>query len=611
MPGPFDDIGFEEDPAEGLDFAPDEDAGLSDYPDNPIGEYAPDGPAPGRELHSTVLDEIPIQGDVEGFAEPERPYGSGLTPYGRDRAQAARDELPMPDRPRVGRDFEGMGAASGAVDSALFGYADEIGGAARAPFTDRSYADERDALRGEMDAAREQEPGAFTAGGIGASLLTAPLMPAAGAGAATRAGRIAGAAATGFGYGALQGAGHSEGDVGSERFLDDTLEGGAIGGVTGGVIQGGGEAIGAGARALAARAPRLQARADEMRVLTGMGATGGTIARPRILREAQRVPGGVPEVARVMREQGMAPRFGSTGDVLEGAQSAAERSRSAITDIIEGVDDVGERIDIGAFADDLESQAQAFRTRPELDGVASALERKAALYRSRFPDGVSMRDAQTLVTDLGDRVNWVGESTGQLLPNAQQGAAAATRALRRQMDASAERAFSGQQVPQDIAGPYRDIIGDGSRSRTDEAGASALQAYRDARRVNQVSRIVEESAEESVGRAGKNRLFGLGESQAAAIGAAVTPGSPRLGAALGAGIRRGIAQRGAAARATAAETLAAVARSAPERLGRYAQSIANALQRGPQAYAAAYFVMSQQDPQFRQMVDELDAEEIE
>jgi hypothetical protein len=179
------------------------------------------------------------------------------------------------------------------------------------------------------------------------------------------------------------------------------------------------------------------------------------------------------------------------------------------------------------------------------------------------------------------------------------------------MDASAERAFSGQQVPQDIAGPYRDIIGDGSRSRTDEAGASALQAYRDARRVNQVSRIVEESAEESVGRAGKNRLFGLGESQAAAIGAAVTPGSPRLGAALGAGIRRGIAQRGAAARATAAETLAAVARSAPERLGRYAQSIANALQRGPQAYAAAYFVMSQQDPQFRQMVDELDAEEIE
>lgn len=599
---------FEEEPAGDAAPAPGGGSWRDDFEALDILEVdAADPEPPGRALRSTVLDEMPIRGDVQGFAEPERPYGSGLTPRGRALAQYQLGEGDHPGPSRVGIDYEARGVvpAMGILDGVTFGYADEIGGALRAPFTDRSYREEQQQLESELDRGREQAPWQFAGGNVIGGLATAPVTPLAGAGAATRMGRVGGAVATGVGYGAAQGAGHSRGEFGSGQFVEDTLTGGAVGGVTGGLVQGAGEAAGAGIRSLAARAPRLQQRADEMRVLTAMGATGGTIARPRILKEAQRVPGGVSEIARVMREQGMAPRMGTTQGILDSASDVAERSHSAITDVLDSVEDVGTRIDINAFADDLEHQAQLLRAEsPELDGVAAAIDRRASIYRSRYPDGVSMREAQRLVERLGERVNWTNEANGQLLPNAQQGLAAATRAMRRQMDQAAETAFSGQAVPQGL-GPYRDIIGDPA------AGRGAVDAYRQARRVNQVSRIVEDAATESTQRAGKNRLLGMSENQAAAIGSAVLPGSPMTGAALGAGLRRSVAQRGAAMRATGAEAIAAIARSAPQRLGPYASSITNALQRGPQAYGAAYFVMSQSDPQFRALVSEIESEEIE
>ena len=143
-----------------------------------------------------------------------------------------------------------------------------------------------------------------------------------------------------------------------------------------------------------------------------------------------------------------------------------------------------------------------------------------------------------------------------------------------------------------MSGP-RDVAG----------GRSAVGAYQGARRVNQVARIVGENAEQSVGRAGKNRLFGLQTSQAAQIGATVA-GTP--GAIAGGIMQRFVSGRGAAARATGAEVLARITQAVeqdPQMFARW-PGLVTAARQGGSALAAEHYVLSRTDPDYREITEQ-------
>jgi hypothetical protein len=589
------------------DFIPDEEPHAAEEAD----DFVPDDDAgSGRAPRVMQLPETRIEGAVDRNVAPRRSMfqriGDVLLPPQAGNPQGLRGRieevfLPTPATPLVGRDRRGDAGGAALASNMALGFDDELVGAARAATGGGSYEQERDAQRSRSRTAQEQNPGLAIAGEVPAFAASA-LIPAAGG--ATRLARAARTLGSGAALSGAMSAGASEEDTAS-GVAADTAGGAAVGagvGALGSALVGAPGALRRYLRTRPGGVEGLSRAADEARVLTSMGATGGTIARPQVLREATRVPGGVPEVARVMRENGMGG-FSSAENLAEAATRNAERSRDAIGTIIEGVDDANVRIDAREFGRRLREAADELRSRPEMDDVAEGLRRRAATYEERFPEGMTMRQAQTLVADLGNIPNWVNAATGQRMPAGQQGAIASTRALRGQMDEAAEEAFSrtGAEVPEELAesGVYRTAIG-----RNTNAGRSALEGYRGARRLNQVSRIVGDAAEESTQRGRKNRLWGLMDAQTMEAG-----GGGLGGAALALG-RRAVVGRGAAARATALETLVSIARSNPGRLGRYAPILQNASQRGGAELAATHYAL-QRDPEYRQLSAEIAAENEE
>lgn len=484
----------------------------------------------------------------------------------------------------------GRAAWEGIKDSVSFGFGDEIAGLGEAlaapivyraadvdpafrPTLKQAYKEGRDEARRVSKQAGQERPVANALGSLAGGLLTAAVP---GLGAAKGA-SIPKLIAQGAGIGAVQGAG-------AAKELDDVPESALKGAAIGGAVGGGLGAAQKGTKALGQKAKDMAASADDLRILTADAGTGGRRIRPPVLREAERVPGGRPEMAKVMRETpGLAPKLGSGRRILDAAEEAKEQANDVITAIIESVDNQKTKVDSRAFADRLRSEADALAERPELDDVAELLRARADLYEQRFPDGLTMRQAQQAKTDLANRVSWTKAATGMPIPRSQDAAKTAARAMANEMDSAAEEAFSQNPVlPLEV---YRAEKVYPKAVFPSGAPDTAKEAYRRARRVSQVSDIVADTAQEAEQRASKNRVIGMRELQAGQIGADVGG----LPAALGLGaLLRLTAPYGATARATTAEQLKKVvnyvekhpeALSALEDVGSGLQA---ATQRGPQ-----------------------------
>lgn len=494
----------------------------------------------------------------------------GLPPLDGSKA-AAKDDDGKPGALRslwegarqgftMGFSDEGSGLVHALMTKAL-PVADGVDPSFKEDFVD-SYRGARDQDRATDAAAKEAHPWLHGAGEVGGNVVTgiatgslaAKAAPAAAAKLASLAAGnpILNSAIRGAVSGAAQGTVQGLGGSNAEGYVENLADAG-LGGVVGAV---GGGALGAlGKAAGPAIVSKLQdwgKGADRLRVLTAMGATGGSIARPRVIKEVEAVPGGVKEAARVMREHGMTSKIGKTASLLENADKANREANDVIGRIIEDVDDAGVPISAKGFADRLEAEAAGLLRNPEKDALAQALRDRAAQYRQRFPDDaqMTMREAQDVVSSLGKTVNWTNAANGQVLPAAKEGAAMATRAMREQMDNAAEAAFAGKPLPE-LVGTAKQVFPKGPPQ-------TALEAYKQARRVSQVSNIVKDNAEESVARAAKRNVVSLSDGPAmeiagAAAGAVLGPQAVAAGKVAGFLARHGIAPRSAAARATLAE----------------------------------------------------------
>lgn len=514
-----------------------------------------------------------------------------------DEVRAAADEA------RAKRDSKmssGRAAWQGLKDSVSFNFGDEIAGVGEAlaapivyrmadvdpafrPTFTEAYKDGRDEERRKSKKALDDRPAEYIGANLAGGVMTS-FVPGVGA--------IKGASALktlvqGGLIGAAQGAG-------AAKELEDIPESALKGAAIGGVIGGGLSAAQKGTKALGRKAKDMAASADELRILTADSRTGGRIARPQVLREAERVPGGPAEMAKVLRQTpGLAPKLASGRQLLDAAEEANQQADDVIGVIIEGVDDQKTKIDAKAFADRLRAEADALKDRPELDDVAELLRARADIYEQRFPDGLTMRQAQRAKTDLADRVSWTKAATGMPIPRSQNAARTAARAMTEQMDNAAEQAFAGSPVlPAEVY--QADKVFPKSVYPTG-APETAREAYERARRVYQVSDIFAKAAQESEQRGSNNRLIGMREIGAGQIGAEIAKDQKpleQLLSAVGLGaLLRLTAPLGATARATTAEQMkkaVELAQKNPELVrmlqsgGELAQAAA---QRGPQGVA--------------------------
>ena len=423
----------------------------------------------------------------------------------------------------VGKPAPESGAASalfsGVADTATLGFADEVAGAAGAlggafsgvdgaPGMAENYRTARDEARADF-AKKQKEHPYLVSGGQGVGLaLTAPL--AAGKTALEIAGRGGILAVT-------NAAGQSEAENPAEM-TKEMLEAGAGGVVLPGVFN---STSNAAKRALG----RFGEDADMKRVLTTVGATSGAIAKPRVLEEANRVPGGIEEMARVLRESGISKGFTTTSGILKRSQIAQDASGAKIGAMIDEATGKGGLVDTAKLASRLRAEAAE-----AVGGMTSVSD-------------VS-RDHAKALNKLAKRIESAALS-GTAPPDE-------IKAMSVALSEDAQQAYRAKSMGKSVAGKGKALMDTRRNTETaiddmmDNIGMSS-DDYRGARRLNQVSRIANEGAETSLGRSGKNNLIGLTTAALAAV-------NPVIGA-----LHFLTKPLQAGARATAAEVARAIA----------------------------------------------------
>jgi hypothetical protein len=392
-----------------------------------------------------------------------------------------------------------------------------------------AYREARDADRKRLEESRKDDPLLTGVGQVAGSLLVP--IGAAGQAATLPAAALRGAAIGGA-TGAVTGAGEAKS---LEDIPADVAKMGAFGALTGAAapvaMQGLKAAKGAAAEAIARPLAKAGEQADELRVLTTMGATGGTINAPKVLREVERVPGGVAEAARVLRESGISKGLTTTSGVLRRATAAREASGASI----------------GKMLDDASNAALV--QGPGLDRRAVDTAKLAASLRAQADEimsgmgGVSdvTRQQANNLTKLAERIE-VAAPTGRATFED-------VKALSVGLGSDAGEAYLARASGRPVSGRSDALMSarrgaEGAIDEGMESVGKSSQAYRDARRLNQVSRIAEDAAEANLGRASKNNLLDL-------TSAALAAGGPA--GMVAAGGRKVLGPLSASARATGAE----------------------------------------------------------
>jgi hypothetical protein len=516
-------------------------------------EVPPEMVARMQSMGATVVAAAPAPGP-DGQPAPE---GQGIGDRLRAAAQQFQTEqAPTSEALRQGTargltlGFDDVAAGVGAYlgdlvarqeasdEQMLSGGGESLMDSARAAAP--AFQQGQEERRAVVDEARRGDEAAF-----GAGELMGMLLVPGGTG-------VKGAAA----QGALAGAGFSDADTLEDAGKSAAL-GGAVGGVVGAVapkvVGAVGSAVGKGVDAVKGAAGRVLERAgsqaDELRVLTTMGATGGSIANPAILKEAANVPGGVPALAKTLRETGISRGITTTEGIAKRAGEVEERAGQQIGKMIEDATDAGGFVEVSAVTKRLRDQAaKATAGGKAISGVqrreADALNRLASKYDELFPGGVApIREMKDASIALGQ-------------------------------DASA--AYRARSAGRDVEGQGRALM---ETRRASEAGVDdALAglgadptAYQAAKTQFQGGRLAREAAETSLGRASKNNLLGLTD-----VGMLATTGP------VGALARKFASPFASSARATAAETALALSQRLKQspalagKIGPWAEKIAAA-----------------------------------
>lgn len=518
----------------------------------------------------------------EPSAAPAKQEGPGLL----DRAKAALDEgsKKLVEARKKGAETEDdllTGGARGMTlgfDDVAAGVGAGLGAMTGGGEFGPAYDEGVRERRAKVEAARTRSPVATTVGELGGALATAPV------GAAGKGAGLVERGLRGGVQGALAALGFGDADTPEEAGKDA-----AAGAVTGGALSALAPLLGAGVgkvvqkgRDVARRVlEKGGQRADELRVLTTMGATGGTINSPAVLKEVANVPGGVPALANTLRETGISRGITTTTGIAKRAGEVEARSGAAIGRYIDEATDAGGFVDISKLAARLRAAADdAVGGGKGVSEVAAkearALRALADRFDDAFPGGVApVRAAKDASIALAD------DAAG----------AYRARAADRTIEGRGRALMEGRRAAEA-----------GVSDAIENLGLDA-KGYQQAKTQFQAARLAREAAETSLGRSDKNNLLSLADATLAAGGA------PGVAAAAG---RKAVAPFVASVRATAAEQARAMAErlgNDPElakRLGSATAELAAAAARGPAAMAAAHARLMNVDKAYLEAVKELE-----
>ena len=304
-------------------------------------------------------------------------------------------------------------------------------------------------------------------------------------------------------------------------------------------------------------------RADELRVLTTMGAHGGSIMPPAVLREVERVPGGMSEVADVLRKSKISHGITTTGGIAKRAAEAQASSGAKIGQMIDEAAQSGGFVDTKNLVTRM--RAEAATADAGLEGV-SEVNRQHAASLSRLADKIEKL------------------SPGGVAPIDQ------VKSLSRALSEDAQQAYAAKAAGRPVQGKGQALMD--TRRLTEGAIGETITdlgldkgTYDAAKRLNQVSRIASETAEASLGRAGKNNLLGLTDIGMAQISAPIAI------------VNKVLKPFGSSIRATMAETARDLATTlqnpaAVAALGPNGPILKQAAEQGPEALKAALASMA-------------------
>lgn len=558
----------------------------------------------GRDLEAPDVGRFAVGGPAAVFARtgPSAPDGASLDAAARGLVDASH--FGFGDEIRAGRraagaetqrsEFASPSFSGPAIARALLG---GIGGG-DAEY-DRALSEERAAER----TAREGSPWAYGGGQV---LGSAPTMMLPG-GAATLPGRIAVAGGEGLTLGMIGGAGRSEaedviGALDQPSVARDALASGALEGLLSAGTAGAGEGV---AGPLARRLGRwvtergdAAARAGVQSRLEGTGIWGG-----RAMRAADEMPGGAEALAGDLRRLGVG--HGIEREAEGVSRGWITRPERALRDAEEVREAAGARM--GAVLDRMDEAAsgrnaallsgtrdQAMRGMVDLTRVADEMEAIAREY-DRIPVG-GPQVARAIREQIVE-------------PLSTQGAVRFSDAWRqRRVIDDMIRDWSQTPNLSTAAGRLRTARQSINRAMNDAAEQldPALRAeWQQANRDFSVGAFVDD-----FGRGAERLSVGGGIGGAAGTAIENTLGQAPI---VGAWAQREMAQQTRMAwpglRAAGLEALAPRLRALGARGQQWAQTLEAAQRRGSTSLAAAHVLLQRRDPQYREAIEEMEADE--
>jgi hypothetical protein len=431
----------------------------------------------------------------------------------------------------------------GVVHGGVLGFDNALVGA-QAKLQGGDYTQARNAQMQKNATAKTAHPILYAVGeGVGG-------IPAALGGAELAGGAIAGGALVG-GINAL---GNSSADIANQgmQALPQAAKDVAIGTGLGAGLGAAGEAIGG------SIAGGIQDTADRA-AIKSLGAKAKDF-RGLISREQ------IPEMAEYLRNSGVLKPGMTVQQVHEALQGVTDDVGGQLSEALAGNDPVGNAADIANAA-----QAQSADELQYIPGGPQTQQKFTQYLQNEFlPNAneggdLGLSQAWELRKGIDKGINW--DKLYSQMPGNQQ----ALTALRSELQ---DRIL--QAAPEEAGDLFKQY------NLLETAEKIALKG--------------------SASQQANNQVFGLSNMLGAGIGGGLGGGP---GAIAGAVATHVLKTRGATTAAVGLDWLAGALQKSPEALGVYATPLLQALSRGPDALAAANYVLSQQSPVYRQMAEKL------
>lgn len=441
---------------------------------------------------------------------------------------------------------------------------------------EENYVKARDHLRAKIDEAKEANPKTYLAGEIGGGIATAPL---AGEGNVARLAAL----------GAIQGLGNSEADLTKGDVLGAARDT-AIGGTIGAAMKPVGWAVGKAGSAIKNMInPEWLEELAQSRAAKALGYTKAMLKKPGAIPRSR-------EVGQEMLDKGVIKWNSSADDMSEGATDLLETKGKAIGDFLRGRTPSFETSDMVAALNKVRptnSEGQWLQG-GQYDKINKLIDEAIDTARAHG-EMIPFEEANKLKGMLQNIVNWqstnVEQETGRKIAGAARESIDNTLTARAKSVADPHMTFRDEySSPEEAMSRVEEFF---ANKKTYGAAQEAQDAL--ANRVSSDATGKDFGLTDAVLGTGLGATKGMGTATAAVSGKKLYEkyADPAIASA---------ANWGAKTLKSVGDKIPELLKTNPAALGKYAGVLGAAARQGAQAVTVRHFVLSNTDPEYREMI---------